>query len=110
MDELQALHAGAVRPPEGTPAAPEGPDGEVRGSRGSLVQMRDMDPPPEGPLHEAPFNTPKVVASNPRSLVQVAEQTYPLLQRCPPANRMRDHRNNRAHEEVAVGGGAALHR
>ena len=27
--------------------------------------------------------------------MQVAEQAYPLLQRRPPANRMREHRNNR---------------
>ena len=70
--------------------------------------MRDMDPP-EGPLHQAPYNTPQDVASNPRSLVQVAEQEHPLVQRRPPANRMREHRNNRAHEEVVVGGGAAPH-
>ena len=53
--------------------------------------------------------TPQDVASNPRSLVQVAEQAHPLLQRRPPANRMREHRNNRAHEEVVVGGSAAPH-
>ena len=67
-----------------------------------------MDPP-ERPLHQALYNTPQDVASNPRSLVQVAEQAYPLLHRRPPANRMRKHRNNRSHEEVAVVGGAALH-
>ena len=44
-----------------------------------------------------------------RSLVQVAEQAYPLLQRRLPANRMREHRNKRAHEEVVVVGGAAPH-
>ena len=54
-----------------------------------------MDPP-EGPLHQAPYNTPSDVASDPRSLVQVAEETYPLLQKCPSANRMREHRNNNA--------------
>ena len=32
--------------------------------------------------------------------MQVAEQAYSLLQSRPPANRMREHRNNRAHEEV----------
>ena len=32
--------------------------------------------------------------------MQVAEQAYPLLQRLPPTNRLREHRNNRAHEEV----------
>ena len=40
--------------------ATEGADGEVRGSRSSLVRMRDMDPP-EVPLR------------------QVAEQAYPLI-------------------------------
>ena len=64
---------------------------------------------PEGPLHQAPYNTPQDVASNPRSLVQVTEQAYPLLQRRPPANRMREHQNNGAHEEVVVVGGAAPH-
>ena len=108
VDELQALHAGAVRPPEGKPAAPEGPDCEVRGSRDSLIRVRDMDPP-ERPLHQAPYNTPCDVASNSRSLVQVAKQTYPLLQRCPLANRMQEHRINRAHEEVVVVGGATPH-
>ena len=57
VDGLQALNAGAVRSPEGKSAAPESPDGEVRGSRGSLIRMRDMDPP-EGPLHQVPYNTP----------------------------------------------------
>ena len=67
-----------------------------------------MDPP-EGPLHQAPYNTAQDVASNPRSLVQVAKQAHPLVKRCPSANRMREHRNNRAHDEVIVGRGAALH-
>ena len=40
--------------------------------------------------------------------MQVLKQTHPLLQRCPPANRVREHRNNRAHEEVVVVGAAAL--
>ena len=71
-----------------------------------LVRMRDIDPP-EGPLHQAPYNTPHDVASNPRSLAQVGEQAYPLVQRRPSANRMREYRNNRAHEKVVVGGGAA---
>ena len=57
VDELYVLHAGAVRPPEGKWASPKGPDDEVRRSRGSLTQMRDMDPP-EGPLYQAPYNTP----------------------------------------------------
>ena len=56
MDGLPALKAGAVRPPEGKSAASEGPGGEVRGSRGSLVRMRDMDPP-EVPLRQAPCIT-----------------------------------------------------
>ena len=33
------------------------------------------------------YNTPQDVASNPRSLVQVAEEPHPLLQRHSPANR-----------------------
>ena len=65
--------------------------------------------PPEGPLRQAPYNTPQDVASNPRSLGQVAEQAHPLVQRRPSVNQMREHRNNRAHEEVVVGGGAAPH-
>ena len=56
-NKLQALHTGAVRPPKGKSAAPEDPDGEFRGSKGSLIRMRDMDPP-EGPLYQAPYNTP----------------------------------------------------
>ena len=51
----------------------------------------------------------KKVTSNPRSLVQVTEQVYPLLQRRPPANRMREHRNNCAHDRVVVVEGAAPH-
>ena len=43
------------------------------------------------------------------SLMQVAKQAHSLVQRRSPANRMREHRNNRAHEEVVVGGGAAPH-
>ena len=84
------------------------PDGEVRGSRSSLVRMRDMDPP-EVPLRQAPYNTPQDIASNSRSLVQVAEQALPLVHRCPSPNPMREHRNNRTHEEVVVGGGATPH-
>ena len=108
MDGLQALQAGTVQPPEGKPAASEGPDGEVRGSRSSLVRMHDMDPP-EVPLRQAPYNISQDVASNPTSLVQVAEQAHPLVQRRPSANQMREHQNNRAHEEVVVGGGATPH-
>ena len=67
-----------------------------------------MDPP-EGPLRHAPYNTSQDVASNPRSLMQVTEQAHPLVQRRPSANRMREHRNNRAQEEVVVGGGATPH-
>ena len=78
MDGLQALQAGTVRPPEGKPAASEGANGEDRGSRSSLVRMRDMDPP-EVLLRQAPYNTPQDVASKFRSLVQVAEQAYPLI-------------------------------
>ena len=89
-------------------AASEGADGEVRGSRSSLVRMRDVDPP-EVPLRQAPYNPPQDVASNSGSLVQVAEQAHPLVQRCPSPNPMREHRNNRTHEEVVVGGGATPH-
>ena len=108
MDGLQALQAGTVRPLEGKPAASEGPDGEVRGSRSSFVRLRNMNPP-EVPLRQAPYNTPQDVGSNPRSLVQVAEQAHPLVQKRPSANQMREHRNNLAHEEVVVGGGATPH-
>ena len=108
MDGFQVLKAGTVRPPEGKPAAFEGADGEVRGSRSSLVRMRGMDPP-EVPLRQAPYNTPQDVASNSRSLVQVAEQAHPLVQRYPSPSPIREHRNNRTHEEVVVGGGATPH-
>ena len=40
--------------------------------------------------------------SSSRSLVQVAEQAYPLLQRHRRANRMRERRNNRGHGEVRL--------
>ena len=45
-DELQTLQAGTVRPPEGKSAASEGPDGEVRGSRGSLIYTDARHGPP----------------------------------------------------------------
>ena len=45
VDELQALHVGAVRPPEGESAALVGPDGEPRGSRSYPIRLRDMDSP-----------------------------------------------------------------
>ena len=67
-----------------------------------------MDPS-EGPLRQAPYNIPQDVASNLRIMVQVAEQAHPLVQRRPSANRMQERQNNRAHEEVVVGGGAAPH-
>ena len=57
MDELQALLAGTVRPPEVKYVVSEGLDGEVRGSTDSLIRMRDIDLP-EGPLRQAPYNTP----------------------------------------------------
>ena len=44
MDKLLAFNTGAVRMPAGKSAAPEGPDGEIRGSRGSPTRMHDMDP------------------------------------------------------------------
>ena len=56
------------------------------------------------PLRQAPYNTPQDVAPNPSSLVQVAEQAHPLVQRRPSANQMREYRNNRGNEEVVVGG------
>ena len=108
VDKLQALQTRTVRRPEGKPAASEGADGEVRGSRSSLVRMRDMDPP-EVPIRQAPYNTPQDVASNSGSLVQVAEQAHRLVQRRPLANPMREHRSNCTHEEVVVGGGATPH-
>ena len=46
--------------PEGKPVASEGTAGEVRGSRISLVRMRDMDPP-EMPLRQAPYITPQML-------------------------------------------------
>ena len=51
------------------------------------------------------------VASNSRSLMQVAEQPKPLLQRRPPANRTRKYRSNHAHRNVIVVavGGVAPH-
>ena len=58
---------------------------------------------------ELPYYPPQDVASNSGSLVQVAEQAHPLVQRCPSPNPMREHRNNRTHEEVVVGGGATPH-
>ena len=36
-------------------------------------------------------------------------RNVPLVQRCPSSNPMREHRNNRTHEEVVVGGGATPH-
>ena len=53
--------------------------------------------PLKGHYAKAPYNTPQDVASNPRGLVLVAEHVHPLVQRRPSANRMREHRNNRAH-------------
>ena len=60
--------------------------------------------PLKGPLHEASYSTPYDVALNPMSLVQVAEQAYPLLHRRTLANRMREH-----HKKVVVVGDAAPH-
>ena len=57
-------------------------------------------------LRQAPYDTLQDIASNSRRLVQVTKQAHPLVQRRPSANQMREHRNNRAHEEVVVGGGA----
>ena len=41
--------------------------------------------------------------------MQVAKQAHPLVQRRPSTNQMREHRNNRTHEDVVVGGGATPH-
>ena len=41
---MQAWYVEAARPSEGKPAAPEGSDGEIQGSRGSPKRVRDMDP------------------------------------------------------------------
>ena len=71
MDKLQALYAGAVQPPEGKSAAPEDPDGEIRGSRGSPIRMRVMDPS-YMPLQHAPYCMSQDVASNSRCLVQLS--------------------------------------
>ena len=61
MDGIQALHVEAVRPPEGKFAAPEDPDGEIRGNRGSSTRMRDIGPP-YGSLQQAPYNASQDVA------------------------------------------------
>ena len=63
MDQLQALHAGTVRPLQGKSAAHEGPYGEIRGSGGSPIRMRDMDPS-KGQLQQYPQCTSQGVASN----------------------------------------------
>ena len=63
------LHMEAVRPSEGKSAAPEDPDGEIRGNRGSPTRMRDKDLL-HGPLQQASYNASQDVAPNPRSLVQ----------------------------------------
>ena len=44
MDELQAQHGGAVRLPEGRSAAPEGPDGDIRGAKLSYTDARHGPP------------------------------------------------------------------
>ena len=41
--ELQAFDAGIVRPLEGISAVPEGPDGEMRGGRGSPIPIWDIN-------------------------------------------------------------------
>ena len=41
---FRRLHAEAVRPPEGKYAAPDGPNGEIRESKGSPIRMRHVDP------------------------------------------------------------------
>ena len=94
MDELQALHNGAVRSLEGKSAAPESPDGEIRRSRGSLIRMRDMDPNGHYNKLQGPYCTSRddhhhdASININSSLGQVAEQPHPLLQRRPPADWM----------------------
>ena len=57
-DEIdRRIRAGWMRLKRYKPEVYEGPDGEVRGSRVSLIRMRDIDSP-EGLLHQAPYNTP----------------------------------------------------
>ena len=57
---------------------------------GSLQRHGATEPPDNALLQQAPYNTSQDddVASNPRSLAQVAEQPHPFLQRSPPANPM----------------------
>ena len=57
----------------------------------------------------------KLRTTNHRMLLRIlgawckSEQAHPLVQRCPSPNPIREHRNNRTHEEVVVGGGATPH-
>ena len=57
--------------------------------------------------HYAKLRT--TLASNPRSLVQVAEQAHPLVQRRPSANRMRGHRTT-VRTRRLMWAGALLHK
>ena len=105
IDRFQALHAGAVRPPKGTSAAPEGPDGEVQGSKGSLIRMRDTE--------RLKGHYTKLRTTHHMMLLRILgawckspHKRILSKKRRPPANRMREHRNNRAHEGVVVGGAA----
>ena len=109
MDGLQALHAGAVRPPEGKSAAPEGPDGEVLGSKGFLIRCATWTPL-KGHY--------KLRTTHRRMLLRIlgawCKSTNKRILSYkdalhPPGNRMREHRNSRAHEEIVVVGGAAPH-
>ena len=106
VDELQALHTEAARQPDSKSATLEGLDGELLGSRDS-PDVRHGPPPPKTTTTISVQHISQDVASNPRSLVQLAEQLHPLLQRRPPAYRMREYRSNHAHEKVVVVGDAA---
>ena len=105
MDELEALQAGTVRPPEGKSAASEGLDGEVRGSRGSLIRMRDMDPL-KGQLRTTHH---KMLLRSLGAWCTSPKKRIPSYKDALQQNRTREHRNNHAHEEVVVVRGAAPH-
>ena len=80
---------------------PEDPAGEIRGNRSFPRWVRGMDPLLEL-LRLASYNTSQDVASNSRSLVQVAEQPHriSLLQRCSLSIWMSGYRSNYVHEIV----------
>ena len=71
VDELQALHTGAAWQPDGKSPAPEGLDGELLGSRDSS-DVRHGPPPSKATTTISVQHISQDVASNPRSLVQLA--------------------------------------